>query len=238
MERMKAVLLFAATLAFVTSPIFSGAFGGFEPGQFPIPQDHPPAQPAGYAFSIWGLIYLWLLAHAGFGLFARDVDPGWDAPRWALIVSLGVGATWIPVAGLSPVWATVLIWVMLVSALVAVFVTGRGDRWLLQAPVAIYAGWLTAASFVALALVSAGWGYATEAGAAWGALVGALLTAAVVQLRLGRAPEYGLTVAWALVAVVVADWAREPALAALAGAGAVLMAVLAWRVWARGSARA
>jgi hypothetical protein len=25
------------------------------------------------------VIYLWLLASAGFGLFKRDIDPDWDA---------------------------------------------------------------------------------------------------------------------------------------------------------------
>ena len=42
-------------LLFAVSPLFTQGFNGFEPDQFPVPQDDPPVQPAGYAFSIWGL---------------------------------------------------------------------------------------------------------------------------------------------------------------------------------------
>lgn len=231
MERMKAILLLVAALAFAVSPIQWGGFGGFEPGQFPNPQDRPPVQPAGYAFSIWGLIYAWLLAHAVFGLLRRDIDPNWDAPRWPMIVSLAVGASWIPVAQISPVWATVLIWVMLVAALAGLFATRQApDRWLLQAPLAVYAGWLTAASFVSLGLLGAGYGLGFgQEGWAWVALIAAFGFAAAVQLALRRAPEYGATVAWALVAVTVANLNDNRALAAFALASAVAIALLGWR---------
>ena len=49
-------------------------------------------QPAGYAFSIWGVIYLALVAGAVFGLIRRAEHAGWDAARWPLIASLAVGA--------------------------------------------------------------------------------------------------------------------------------------------------
>ncbi len=62
-------------------PFFTPEFGGFDPNLYPVPQEYPPAQPAGYAFAIWGLIYVWLIAHGAFGLFARAKDPVWDAGR-------------------------------------------------------------------------------------------------------------------------------------------------------------
>ncbi|MGB8621815.1 MAG: hypothetical protein WCD16_03255, partial [Paracoccaceae bacterium] len=158
MDPVKAVLVFCATLFFVLSPLLSGGFGGFDPTQFPVPQDHPPVQPAGYAFAIWGLIYLWLLVSAGAGLFLRAKDTGWERARLPLILSLGPGAAWIGVAHLSPVWATALILWMLATALIALFLTPQRDRWLLEVPVALYAGWLTAAGWVSVGLVGAGYG--------------------------------------------------------------------------------
>ncbi len=128
--RMKAILLLTAALAFVTAPFWSGGFNGFEPDQFPVPQEDPPAQPAGYAFSIWGVIYLWLAGHAVYGLVKRAEAAEWDRPRWPLIVSLTVGASWLAVAQTSPIWATILIWVMLVTALWAMFATPVRDMWL------------------------------------------------------------------------------------------------------------
>src|SRR6056297_1838146 len=102
MERMKAILAVTATMAFALVPFMTDGFAGFRPDQFPIPQVDPPVQPAGYAFAIWGLIYLWLLAGAVYGLLQRHSDPDWDAMRWHLMGSLVIGAAWIPIAQISP----------------------------------------------------------------------------------------------------------------------------------------
>ena len=231
MDRMKAVLVLSAALLFAASPFFSGSFGGFAPEQFPVPQVNPPIVPAGYAFAIWGLIYAYLVLHAGFGLVKRDTDPGWDAVRWPLVVSLTLGASWIPVAKISPLWATVLIWVMLLTALGALSrATVLQDRWLLRAPLAIYAGWLTAASFVSIGLVGAGYGILTnQYGWAWITLFLAFVFAALLQVRLGRAPEYGITVSWALVAIAVRNLDTHTGLALLAIVGAIAIGILAFR---------
>lgn len=231
MYRMKAILTLSAAMLFVTSPFYSGSFRGFAPEQFPVPQMEPPIVPAGYAFAIWGLIYGWLLVHAGFGLLNRDADAAWDKVRWPLIISLTVGASWIPVAKNSPLWASILIWIMLLAALAALFRgTGSKDRWLLQAPLAIYAGWLTAASFVSIALLGAGYGVMTDqVGWAWIALIAAFAFATLIQLNLPRAPEYGCTVSWALIAVALRNLESLQGLAILALAGAVAIGLLALR---------
>src|SRR6056297_3673371 len=102
MNRMKAILTLTAALAFALSPFANDGFNGFAPDQYPIPQDDPPVQPAGYAFGIWGPIYLWLVAHALWGLVRRSDSPAWDATRWPLALSLAVGAAWLPIAQVSP----------------------------------------------------------------------------------------------------------------------------------------
>lgn len=233
MDRMKAVLVMSAAMIFAASPFFAGAFSGFEPSQFPVAQVDPPIVPAGYAFAIWGLIYAYLLIHAGFGLLKRDTDPIRDAVRWPLIISLTVGGSWITVAKTSPFWATVLIWVMLVSALVALLrsVPSR-EHWLMQVPLAIYAGWLTAASFVSVGLVGAGYGVFTDQyGWAGISLSLALLFAGVIQLRLSRIPAYGLTVSWALIAIGVRNADTFATLSVLAFTGAAVIGGLALFSW-------
>ena len=229
-RRMRAVLTLAATLAFVLSPFWSRGFNGFEAGQFPVPQNDPPGQPAGYAFSIWGLIYLWLLASAAYGLVRHADDAAWDAPRIPLIVSLTVGAAWLPVAQISPLWATAMIWTMLIAALLALRST-RADRWWLAGPVALYAGWLTAASSVSVALIGAGYGLMAGA-AAWAfiALAIALGVAILVLRRLAPPPEYALAVIWALVGIVVANVSGGTLAVAIAAAlGAALLVLLTLR---------
>jgi hypothetical protein len=222
---MKAILVLAATLAFVASPFFTGGFAGFDPDLFPIPQIRPPVQPAGYAFGIWGLIYGWLIVSAGFGLLARADAPDWDAARWPLIASLTLGAGWIGAANASAVLATVMIWGMLLTALAALARAPARDRWLCLAPLAIYSGWLTAASWVSVGLMLGGYGVTGPQAAALIAVPLAVGFALAVQLRLGRAPEYAATVIWALVAVVVANLGTGWLLPGLGVAG---IAAMAW----------
>ncbi|WP_349371763.1 hypothetical protein [Salinarimonas sp.] len=229
-RRMKAVILAACALAFAAAPL-AFPFAGFDPEMFPQPQRDPPVQPAGYAFGIWGPIYLWLLVSAAFGLIKRGDSPAWDAPRWPLAGSLVVGAAWLPVAQTDAVWATILIWAMLILALAALFRTPADtDRWLLRAPIALYAGWLTAASWVSIGLTGAGYGIAlAEYGWAIVGLLGALATAGGVLWRLPRIPLYAAAVVWALIAVAVANYAEAWSLVVLALAGAVAMAGLGYR---------
>jgi hypothetical protein len=205
MARVWSLLVLLAALLFAASPLVTQGFNGFEPNQFPVPQDNPPVQPAGYAFAIWGLIYVWLIAGAVFGLLKRHDDPDWVAMRPPLVLSLAIGATWLPVATVSPIAATVLIWAMLATAFLSLFRVGDTDRWWQQTPVAIYTGWLTAASSVSIGLLLAGYGILPATVAAIVALSIGLVIALVAQYRLHRAPEYGITVIWALVAVIVAN---------------------------------
>jgi hypothetical protein len=229
--RMKAILVLAAAVGFASSPFWSDGFGGFDPNRYPDPQIDPPVQPAGYAFSIWGPIYLWLLAHAGFGLVRRAGDAAWDAGRWPLFLSLAIGTSWISVAQRSPLLATLLIWIMLGGALIALLRTPRGDRWWLAAPLGLYAGWLTAASFVALALLGGGYDIIFgETAWAWIALLTALATVLAIQSRVPHAPEYGLAAAWAFVAVAVQNWGVS---VPLVGAALLAASIAAARALAR-----
>lgn len=228
MNRVWSIVLICAAVAFAASPWFSSGFNGFEPEQFPVPQDDPPVQPAGYAFSIWGLIYAWLVASAAFGVIKRFDDPDWAEMRPPLFLSLALGAGWLPLAQVSPGGATALIWAMLATALLALYRTGDTDRWWQQAPVAIYAGWLTAASAVSIGLMLGGYGWLDATPAALVALLIGLCIALAVQYSLHRAPEYGVTVIWALVGIIVAN--SQPVNIAVAGLAVIgIFAILALR---------
>lgn len=226
---LMAVLVFLATLAFVASPLVVPGFGGFDPDLFPVPQMNAAVQPAGWAFSIWGLIYAWLLVSATVGLFLRAREVDWEPMRPLLTVSLAVGATWLPVAKVSPLAATILIWVMLAAALPALARAPVLDRWLARGPVALYSGWLTAASCVSLGLLLAGYGLLETVPAAIVALVLALVLGGAVLWQLRDIPEYGVGIVWALIGVVAKAWGQYPTVAGLAAIGAVLIAALTVR---------
>ncbi|MEP2640582.1 TspO/MBR family protein [Roseobacter sp.] len=226
-----AIVTLALTLAFAVSPLLVADFNGFDADQFPIPQVNPPVQPAGYAFAIWGVIYLWLILGMGFGVLRRAHDPDWQPMRKPLCVSLAIGAIWLAVAAHSPLWATVLIWAMLVSALVALYRAPVQDRAWAAYPLGFYAGWLSAASCVSLGLITAGHGLLAQNTAAMVFIFAALVLSSGVQSTLRRAPTYGIAAIWALVAIVVHNLSGDPVVAALAGGGAIALARPTFKAW-------
>lgn len=219
----RALLTLLFTVTFVVSPLLTSPFSGFREDQLPIPQIDPPIQPAGYAFAIWGLIYGWLVVSAVFGLWKRRDDPAWDRMRTPLIISLAFGTPWLWTANQSAIWATVGIFAMLVPAIIAMLNAPMDDRWLARKPVSIYAGWLTAASFVSLGTTLAGYGVLF--GATGWAYVGLLVAVAVtqyVQVKSPYARAYGLTVVWALIGIMVANGVSGVSALALIGCIGVL----------------
>lgn len=200
-----AVLVLLAALAFAISPVFTEPFTGFNPDQLPRPVDDPPIQPAGYAFAIWGVIYLWLIVGAGYGLVRRAGASDWAAMRPPLLLSLAIGAAWIPVALSAPVSATALIVAMLLTALAALCRAPAADSPWAGAPVALYAGWLSAASVVAsVTILSAYTGLDGQAAGLVGLLLVGVIASGVIKTTRHPLP-YAAAVIWALVGVVMAN---------------------------------
>ena len=214
---------------------------GQSPAEFSADSD-ATLRVAGYAFAIWGVIYLWLVVYA-----VRQVLPG--TGESLLIHRLGwpsVGALlgigwWVVAAAFDWEIATIVLifgslGVILIPLLAnagAIRALPRGDRdrWMTVWPLAMLAGWLTVASPVNLITVATGNGWLPEAlsPTTWAvlAVVVVAVVALVVTQRL-RTLAYGLPIAWGLLGAFVAEQARNPMLAyaALAAAVAVLLGVI------------
>lgn len=214
---------------------------GQSPAEFSADSDST-LRVAGYAFAIWGLIYLWLVVYA-----VRQALPG--TGESLLIHRLGwpsVGALlgigwWVVAAAFDWEIATIVLifgslGVILIPLLAnagAIRALPRGDRdrWMTVWPLAMLAGWLTVASPVNLITVATGNGWLPEvlSPTAWAILAVAMVAvvALVVTQRL-RTLAYGLPISWGLLGAFVAEQARNPLLAyvALAAAVAVLLGVI------------
>lgn len=214
----------ALTIAFAVAPAFTPPFMGYAAGQLPVPIDRHAVQPAGYAFAIWGLIYAWLIVHAAFGLLRRRNAPEWGAARTPLMAALALGTVWLALASSWPLVAGAVILGMAAFCLTAFLrAPVSPDRWILSAPLAIFAGWLTAASLVSTGVILGGYGVMTHQNAAY-LMVAILLIAAIfVQSKRPQMPVYGLTVVWAIVAVWAVNRAGEPMIATTALAAAAIM---------------
>lgn len=234
MPTLRAVLVLVFAIAFAASPFLSPGFDGFDPNRYPVPQLNPPAQPMGYAFAIWGPIYLALIVHGIWGVMKRREDAASDATRLPLIASLAVGAVWLPAAQVAPIGATVMIFVMLGGALLAL---SRSmvltETWQVSVPLGLYAGWLTAASFVSIALLGAGYGIVFgETGWAIISLSLTVIVASIFILRTGWVLYYAVALIWALIAIIAANIGANLPVALFAAAGmvAIIAVLLTWRL--------
>ncbi len=193
------------SVVFALSPLLTSDFAGYRPEQFPIKVDVWPVQPAGWAFGIWGLIYLWLIAGAVWGLLNAPTHPEWQAMRAPLLISLGIGAFWIKAASASPLMATGMIFVMAGFAIVAMLRANGDDPIWQRRPVALYAGWLTAATGVGTGVVLGGYDIVSPQTAAFCMISAVLVIALYVQSLRPAEWGYSLAVLWALSGVVAAN---------------------------------
>ncbi|MGR3802270.1 hypothetical protein [Marinibacterium profundimaris] len=226
---LMAIVVLLATAAFIASPLLTGGFRGYDPTQFPVPQVDPLIQPPGWTFGIWAVIYVWLGVSAGYGVVMRMTEPDWAPMRPTMALATAVGATWLPVAQVSPFLATVLIFVMAVSAIVALHDAPFLDHWWARAPAGLFAGWLTAASFVSLGLVLAGYGLFSDRGAAILCLLLALAVAAFVIWTVRDTAMYEAAIAWALAGIFLSSLPHDRMVSALSGLGAVVIGLMALR---------
>jgi hypothetical protein len=233
-------LVLLAALTQITVPVFINPFRG---GENPVRAADPSQiEPAGYAFAIWGPIYVLALAYATWQVTpAGRADPvtARIAPL-ALILYVG-SSLWLVAAQHGPLWATMpILAVMAACATVSLIVAanaegGTGWRlWAAVVPFALYAGWTACATFVNIAEVAPQYGfdrfglsvphYAVLS-------IAAATTLAVLVLWLTRGqPVLAATVVWAFVAVIVAarEQGADPSVVVAAAAGiAVVVAVAA-----------
>src|SRR5436190_21071037 len=92
-DRMVGLLVIVATLATigVNAQAALGLINGVTPAM--ISERHPSLiTPAGYAFSIWSLIYLWLVA---FSIYQLISDGRFKNIRWLYLASCVLNVAWL-----------------------------------------------------------------------------------------------------------------------------------------------
>ncbi|WP_395671419.1 hypothetical protein [Phenylobacterium sp.] len=230
----KAATVAAVGLA-IASPIAQAVSGwGLDQAEFAA-QGDSTLRAAGWAFSIWTLIYAGLLAYAAYQ--SRTDRPVARALGWPAAAAIAGCGLWIWASAADVRWATVAIIVASAAAAVTAVLRARDraedlkDRLLALWPLALLAGWLTIASAVNILTVLTAEGLVGDASrpAAY-AGVAAVLLAALAMLRAGASSVYAIPVAWGLIGVWAGERADKPAVAASAVAAAVvIVAYGAWR---------
>ncbi len=169
---------------------------------------------SGYAFAIWGLIFLLDLIYAGWQLTGHrrnDDTLGRIAP-WAF-AGFVLTTAWMPLFSLGQFWLCLAVIVGATFCMTRCAMILSHDRtpqegqWLWAwAPLSLHAGWLTVASFLNIAQVIVAYQLAsTTHMLGWSLALFALAAAVllVMNLRMRGNIDYMLAAVWALVAVYV-----------------------------------
>jgi hypothetical protein len=202
--------------------------------------------PAGYVFSIWGVIYLGLLAFTAYqALPSRRADPLLRRLGWLPALTGALNVAWILLWHGEAFAPSVLVMAALLATLVAIEVRVRGagdrrtgaERWVVALPFSIYVGWITVATIanVAAALASLGFtGLGVEPTVIASVVLLIGLAIATVMVVRFRDPAYGLVIAWAYAGVVVKE-AGTAAVPVVAGISAVVILAIAAGILLRGA---
>jgi benzodiazapine receptor len=171
--------------------------------------------PAGYVFSIWGLIYAGLIAYAVYqSLPSQRENPRLRRVGWLFVVSCVANMTWLLFFHYNRFPLSMVTMLVLLAALIAIYlVLGRnqidvpaGERWAVRLPFSIYLGWITVATIANAAhvLVHAGWKGGPFGALAWLIIMYlvALALAAVVALT-RRDIAFLLVMVWAFIGIAV-----------------------------------
>jgi hypothetical protein len=192
--------------------------------------------PAGYVFSIWGLIYLVLTAFVIYqALPAQRENRLVNRIGWLFALSCVLNASWLFAWHYNQFPLSMLVMLGLLGSLIAIYArirsvepVERRDHWLVRVPFSIYLGWITVATVAnaCIVLYNAGWGGLGVSAEVWTVvlLVIGLAITAFISLRLGDA-AYGLVILWAYIGIVVKQ--NDALLVAVAaGIGAAIAALL------------
>ena len=107
--------------------------------------------PAGYVFSIWGVIYLGLLAYAIFqALPAQAENPRLKAIAGWFLLSSVANIAWLLLWHYNQFPLTVLLMLVLLASLILVYLAlhrpaarySRAELWMVRVPFSIYLGWI------------------------------------------------------------------------------------------------
>ncbi len=236
-DRMRAALVLVATIGTIVLNGLSAT--GYINGVTPevISDKYPTIlTPAGYAFTIWSLIYVGMLAFSMYQLLPANIAR-FRSVRSVYIASCVLNCGWVFFWHREQIGVCLAVILALAISLLLINVKFRTPNSLKESlftktPFGIYFGWVTCAAIVNFAVFLAYMGVTMPSGvsAAFGAIcivVAAGLTV-IVRWKLENY-LYAFAVAWALTAIAVKQSGNTPIVVA-AAFGAVTCLVTAGSV--------
>jgi hypothetical protein len=211
--------------------------------------------PAGYAFSIWGIIFLMLLAFVGFQWYVlykekdkNNVLFNYDNSENIFVKTIHQTSFWLIVANICNaswvfVWLneytalSVVVMFVLLFSLIKLTLNLRLEIWdapvriiaFVWWPIVIYLGWIMVASIanVSSFLVSIGWQGEPLSASTWSILMMMIATGLYLFLIATRnLRETAMVGVWSLIAIAYRQWNAESTIVYVA-LGCSILLVLA-----------
>jgi hypothetical protein len=218
---------------------------GYNTGQ--ISAFYPNAfVPAGFTFSIWGVIYLLLLSYTiGFTYYSikRQQHPKTfifiERINTYFLLTCVFNMSWIVAWHYLQIELSVLIMLFFLSTLIQLFLKTKSmandltltQRFILQTPFIVYLGWISVATIanITALLVAYKWTALSIAPIYWSAaMILIAIVLALLMVKKFQVVSFTLVVAWALWGIYNAQGPAAPILARLTavGIGLLITAVL------------
>lgn len=169
--------------------------------------------PAGYVFSIWGIIYLGLLALTIYQAWpSQRSNPSLRAIGWWLALVNLANISWLFLWHYEQFVFTLAAMLVLLIALIAIYVRlGVGqtkvsppEKWLVHVPMSLYLGWVTVAAVAnATAVLDyLGWGQWGLSDGTWMMLILAMVVGLTAMVNYFRKDLiYTAVILWALAGI-------------------------------------
>lgn len=190
--------------------------------------------PVGYVFSIWGLIYVGLIAFGVYQMLpSQRENPRLRRIGYLFSLSCLANVIWLFLWHYELFIYTIAIMIALLGLLIAIYLRleiGRAqvamkEKWLVDLPFSIYLGWITVATIANASdvldyLKWSGWGIRPEV---WAVimLIAGLGIASVMSLTRGDI-AYQLVIVWAFAGIAV----KQTAMPVVANAAWVMSALV------------
>jgi tryptophan-rich sensory protein len=231
MEKLKPYLVIIATIGVIAMNALAttGYIGGVTPEV--ISDKYPTfVTPAGYAFSIWGWIYLGLIIFSIYQALPSKFEK-FARMRTLYLISCLLNCLWLYFWHHEQITVSLLVILTLLASLAFINLTlERENNLLARFVFGLYFGWVTVASIVnaTIALIFNGV-QTSDATAIWLA-VGLIIVAAIIGVFLRhKLPNiaYPIAIAWALTAIAVKQ-SGKTAIVVTAGIAVIALLISAF----------
>jgi benzodiazapine receptor len=228
--RLRSILVILATVATIGFNALAamGYINGIAPAE--ISDRYPTIiTPAGYAYSIWSLIYVGLLAFSVYQALSANLER-FGGVRTLYIASCVLNCGWIyfwhhGYIGVCAVLIVALAIVLLAITSMYKVAVSATETLTVKGTFGLYAGWVTVASIVNIAIYLKSIGSPAATSETVGVVAVIIATAAAIAITWKLTNHlYPVAVAWALTAIAISQSGKTAIV--IACAGGVIMCLL------------